>query len=143
MPPRPPLLKTIGNESRLRILLALAKHMSESLTVYKIAKFSGLERKVIRVHLRKLLEAELVRAKSYGPILLYSLNSESTPVQRLMELFNDARLFAEAPTPLLYCNYPRQNRMQSVSSLTKSTGSPETRLCASDWTTERPQAVSS
>lgn len=102
MPPRPPLLKLIGNESRLRILLALAKHLGDSLTVYKISKFSGLERKVIRTHLRKLVEAELVQAKSYGPIFLYSLNRESTPVRHLMELFNDSRLLAEASTPLIY-----------------------------------------
>ena len=101
MPPRPPILTIIGNESRLRILLALAKHLSDSLTVYKIAKFSGLERKVIRPHLRKLVEAELVQAKMYGPISVYSLNKESTPVQRLMDLFDDSRLLAEAPAPLI------------------------------------------
>jgi DNA-binding transcriptional ArsR family regulator len=103
MPPRPPLLTIIGNESRLRILLALAKHVDESLTVYKIAKFSGLERKVIKVHLRKLVDAQLIQAKSYGPIFLYSLNRESTPIQRLMELFKDSKLIYEVPTPLLYC----------------------------------------
>jgi len=101
MPPRPPILTIIGNESRLRILLALAKHLTDSLTVYKIAKFSGLERKVIRPHLRKLVEAELVHAKTYGPIFVYSLNTESTPVQRLMDLFNDSRLLGEAPAPLI------------------------------------------
>ena len=101
MPPRPPILTIIGNESRLRIILALAKHLSDSLTVYKIAKFSGLERKVIRPHLRKLVEAELVHAKMYGPIFVYSLNKESTPVQRLMDLFDDSRLLAEAPAPLI------------------------------------------
>ena len=101
MPPRPPILTIIGNESRLRILLALAKHVSDSLSVYKIAKFSGLERKVIRPHLRKLVEAELVQAKMYGPISVYSLNKESTPVQRLMDLFNDSRLLGEAPAPLI------------------------------------------
>ena len=101
MPPRPPILTIIGNESRLRILLALAKHVSDSLSVYKIAKFSGLERKVIRPHLRKLVEAELVQAKMYGPIFVYSLNKESTPVQRLMDLFNDSKLLGEAPAPLI------------------------------------------
>jgi len=101
MSPRPTLLKIIGNESRLRILLALAKHLSDSLTVYKIAKFSGLERKVIRPHLRKLVEAELVQAKMYGPVFVYSLNKESMPVQRLMELFDDSRLLVQAPAPLI------------------------------------------
>jgi len=102
MPPRPPLLTIIGNESRLRILLALAKHVGESLSVYKISKFSGLERKVIRVHLRKLVAAELVQAKAYGPIFLYSLNRQSIPVQRLMDLFDSSRLLGEVSTPMLY-----------------------------------------
>jgi DNA-binding transcriptional ArsR family regulator len=107
MPPRPPLLTIIGNESRLRILLALAKHLGDPLSVYKISKFSGLERKVIRAHLRKLVDAELVRAKAYGPIFLYSLNRESVPVQRLMDLFNDARLLGDVSTPLLtIASYP-------------------------------------
>lgn len=107
MPPRPPLLAIIGNETRLRILLALGKHVGDPLTVYKISKFSGLERKVIKAHLRKLIDAELVRAKALGPVFLYSLNRESVPVQRLMDLFNDARLFGEVSTPLLYlASYP-------------------------------------
>jgi DNA-binding transcriptional ArsR family regulator len=101
MPPRPPLLTIIGNESRLRILLALAKHLGDPLSVYKIAKFSGLERKVIRPHLRKLVEAELVQAKAYGPIFVYRLNRESMPVQRLMDLFNDSRMLGETPVPLI------------------------------------------
>ncbi len=101
MPPRPPLLTIIGNESRLRILLALAKHVGDPLSVYKIAKFSGLERKVIRPHLRKLVESELVQAKAYGPIFVYRLNRESMPVQRLLDLFNESRMLGEAPVPLI------------------------------------------
>ena len=101
MPPRPPILTIIGNESRLRILLALAKHLGDAMSVYKIAKFSGLERKVIRPHLRKLVEAELVETTTYGPISVYRLNRESTPVQRLLDLFNDSRLLGEASTPLI------------------------------------------
>ena len=101
MPQRPPLLTIIGNESRLRIILALAKHLGDPLSVYKIAKFSGLERKVIRPHLRKLVDAELVQAKSYGPIFVYRLNKESIPIQRLMDLFSDSRMLGEASAPLI------------------------------------------
>ncbi len=101
MPPRPPLLTIIGNESRLRIILALAKHVGDPLSVYKIAKFSGLERKAIRPHLRKLVEAELIQAKAYGPIFVYRLNRESMPVQRLLDLFNESRMLGEAPVPLI------------------------------------------
>lgn len=128
MPPRPPLLTIIGNESRLRILLALAKHTDESLTVYKIAKFSGLERKVIRAHLRKLVESELVQAKAYGPICLYSLNKESTPVQRLMDLFKDSRLL-EASMPLLYHNPPHKTP-RLIGSSTMPAAFPVTRQFA-------------
>jgi len=126
MPPRPPLLTIIGNESRLRILLALAKHLDESLTVYKISKFSGLERKVIKAHLRKLLDAELIQAKSYGPVFLYSLNNESTPIQRLMELFKDTRLLSEAPMPLLSYGSRPWKRPRLIGSSTMPVRFPET-----------------
>ena len=126
MPPRPLLLTIIGNESRLRILLALAKHLDESLTVYKISKFSGLERKVIKAHLRKLLDAELIQAKSYGPIFLYSLNRESTPVQRLMELFKDSRLLGEALMPVLCYGSRSQKRARLIGSSTMPAAFPET-----------------
>lgn len=100
MPHRPTLLKALGNEARLRILLALAKYRDEALTIYKIAKFSGLDRKIIKTHLSKLLQANLVTTKSYGPIYLYSLNNESPQIQRLVDLFNEASLLNQGPTPL-------------------------------------------
>jgi len=90
-------LKTLGSEARLRILLVLARNRGEDLTIYKIAKFSGLDRKVIRKHLGKLLAANLIRTKNYGPISVYSINSDSGPVQRVIDLFNEARLLAQVP----------------------------------------------
>ena len=101
MPLRPTLLKTLGSEARLRILLVLARNRGEDLTIYKIAKFSGLDRKVIRKHLGKLLAANLVSMKSYGPISVYRINSDNSFVQRIIDLFNEARLLApQAPVPL-------------------------------------------
>ena len=70
------------------------------MTVYKIAKFSGLDRKVIRKHLGKLVVANLVHMKSYGPISVYSINSDNGPVQRVIDLFNEARLLAQIPVQL-------------------------------------------
>lgn len=67
------------------------------MTIYKIAKFSGLDRKVIRKHLGKLVEADLVHIKSYGPISVYSINSDNGPVRRIIDLFNEARLLAQVP----------------------------------------------
>ena len=100
MPLRPLLLKTLGSEARLRILLVLARNRGEDLTIYKIAKFSGLDRKVIRKHLGKLVTMNLVHMKSYGPISVYSINSDSGPVQRVVDLFNEARLLAQVPVQL-------------------------------------------
>ncbi len=97
MPLRPQLLKTLGSEARLRILLVLARNRGEELTIYKIAKFSGLDRKIIRKHLGKLIEANLVHIKNYGPICVYAINSDNAPVQRLIDLFNETRLLAQAP----------------------------------------------
>ncbi len=100
MPLRPLLLKTLGSEARLRILLVLARNRGEDLTIYKIAKFSGLDRKVIRKHLGKLVTTNLVHMKSYGPISMYSINSDSAPVQRVIDLFNEARLLAQVPVQM-------------------------------------------
>lgn len=100
MPLRPALLKALGNEARLRILLVLARNRGEDLTIYKIAKFSGLDRKVIRKHLGKLLATDLVHMKNYGPICVYSINSDNGPVQRIIDLFNEARLLAQVPVQL-------------------------------------------
>jgi len=97
MPLRPVLLKTLGSEARLRILLVLARNRGEDLTIYKIAKFSGLDRKIIRKHLGKLVEANLVHMKNYGLISVYNINSENGPVQRIIDLFNEARLLAQVP----------------------------------------------
>ena len=100
MPLRPLLLKTLGSEARLRILLVLARNRAEDLTIYKIAKFSGLDRKIIRKHLGKLIAANLVHMKSYGPIYVYGINGDSGPVQRVVDLFNEARLLAQVPVQL-------------------------------------------
>jgi DNA-binding transcriptional ArsR family regulator len=100
MPFRPLLLKVLGSEARLRILLVLARNRGEDLTIYKIAKFSGLDRKVIRKHLSQLLAANLIHMKNYGPVCVYSINSDNAPVQRIIDLFNEARLMAQVPVQL-------------------------------------------
>ena len=102
MPLKPLLLKTLGSEARLRILLVLARNRGEDLTIYKIAKFSGLDRKIIRKHLGKLVEANLVHMKAYGPISVYGINGESGPVQRIIDLFNEARLLAQVPLATMH-----------------------------------------
>lgn len=81
-------------------MLVLARNRGEDLTIYKIAKFSGLDRKVIRKHLGKLVGSNLVHMKSYGPISVYSINSDNGPVQRVIDLFNEARLLAQVPIQL-------------------------------------------
>jgi|YelNatPaOPRAMG01_1025707.scaffolds.fasta_scaffold77320_1 DNA-binding transcriptional ArsR family regulator len=84
------VLGLVGNPSRLRILLALARHREE-LSVYKIAKFSGLGRASITKHLPLLAEGGLVRKRAYGRISLYSL-SESPLTRGLMAFFREAGL---------------------------------------------------
>ena len=117
MPFRPLLLKVLGSEARLRILLVLARNRGEDLTIYKIAKFSGLDRKVIRKHLSQLLAANLIRMKNYGPVCVYNINSDNAPVQRIIDLFNEARLMAQVPVQLHWYDIRAWNRFfQSLSS---------------------------
>jgi hypothetical protein len=82
--------------------LVLARNRGEDLTIYKVAKFSGLDRKIIRKHLGKLVEADLVHMKSYGPVFVYSINSDSGPVNRIIDLFNEARLLAQVPLATMH-----------------------------------------
>ena len=84
------VLGLVGNPSRLRIILTLARHREE-LSVYKIAKFSGLGRASITKHLPLLAEGGLVRRRAYGRISLYSL-SESPLTRGLMAFFKEAGL---------------------------------------------------
>ncbi len=80
----------LGNPCRLRILLALARHREE-LSVYKIAKFSGLGRASVTKHLPMLVERGLVRKRAYGRISLYSL-LEGPLTKGLLALFKEAGL---------------------------------------------------
>jgi DNA-binding transcriptional ArsR family regulator len=86
------LLKALGNESRLRILLTLASRKGEELTVYKIAKFGRMKEDVVRKNLLQLIEARLVERRIYGYISLYKLNEENLIVQKLLDFFTESRL---------------------------------------------------
>jgi len=120
MPFRPLLLKVLGSEARLRILLVLARNRGEDLTIYKIAKFSGLDRKVIRKHLSQLLGANLIHMKNYGPVCVYSINSDNAPVQRIIDLFNEARLMAQVPVQLHWYDIRAWEHSQRNSPWTES-----------------------
>lgn len=97
MPVRPLLLKALGSEARLRILLTLAKYTPEELTIYKIAKFSGLDRKAIKRHVHKLVEADLVKRANYGALFVFKLNDENPHARKVVDLFNEARLLVKGP----------------------------------------------
>jgi DNA-binding transcriptional ArsR family regulator len=84
------VLGLMGNPCRLRILLTLARHREE-LSVYKIAKFSGLGRASITKHLPMLVERGLVGRRVYGRISLYSL-SEGPLTRGLVAFFREAGL---------------------------------------------------
>ena len=86
----------------MRILLALVRYgRSEALTVYRIAKVSGLERKVILSHLRVLVDAGLVQTKMYGPTYACRLNWDHAVVSSLVELFRQAKLLNVDPSSAL------------------------------------------
>ncbi|MEM2225804.1 MAG: helix-turn-helix domain-containing protein [Candidatus Bathyarchaeia archaeon] len=82
------ILGLLGNPCRLKILLALARHREE-LSVYKIAKFSGLGRASVTRHLPMLVERGLVRRRTYGRISLYSL-PDGPLTKGLLALFREA-----------------------------------------------------
>ena len=50
----------------------------------------------------KLVAANLVAMKAYGPIFMYSINSDNGAVQRIIDLFNEARLLVQTPISTLH-----------------------------------------
>jgi DNA-binding transcriptional ArsR family regulator len=86
------LLHVLGSEGRLRILLALAQTVERSSSIYMLARRTGMDRRIIRKHVRVLLDAKLVQAKTLGVITAYAVNPTSRPAQKLIELFKEARL---------------------------------------------------
>ena len=82
---------TIGNSSRLRILLALWKSGQE-LRVYRVCCSTGLGRSSARRHLNNLVESGLVTKNVYGEIVLYSLNKVNPRLKALVKFFDEAKL---------------------------------------------------
>jgi len=85
------LIETIGDSSRLKILLALWKSGQE-LRVYKICRFTGLGRSSVRRHLNNLVESGLVSKRIYGEIALYSINNDNPKANALVNFFREAGL---------------------------------------------------
>jgi DNA-binding transcriptional ArsR family regulator len=98
---RPQILKVLGSESRLRILLALAKHVYAPypvwLTVYQLAKETGLDRKVVRLHLPTLVSNQLVLTNHIEAYARYALNMGEGIPQDLVKLFDNAGLMDKQP----------------------------------------------
>lgn len=86
------LAEALGHQCRIRILVTLGRHRDEELSLYKIARYSGIERKIVQRHIPVLVRNGLVRKKTYGSISLYKMNYESQIVQRIMDLFSSARM---------------------------------------------------
>jgi len=81
------LLEALSGKTRLKIIITLAKSKEKELTLYKLAKFSGIKRESIRKNISILLETGLVIKKEYGAIKLYSLNKDNPIVKNLIEFF--------------------------------------------------------
>jgi len=67
-------LHAIGNESRLRILMALKQDSQQ--TIYRLCHTTGLDRKVIRKHLPQLTEASLVTVNQQRRVIHHGLNGD-------------------------------------------------------------------
>ncbi|MEM2897300.1 MAG: hypothetical protein QXG01_07020 [Candidatus Bathyarchaeia archaeon] len=85
-------LEALGGKTRLRIIITLANSREKELTLYKLAKFSGIKKDSIRKNMPILLETGLVIRKEYGAVKLYSLNRDSPIVKNLIEFFIKTRL---------------------------------------------------
>lgn len=84
-------IDTVGDPSRLKILLALWKSDQE-LRIYKICQFTGLGRSSVRRHLNNLVESGLVTRKIYEQIVLYSISKGNPKANALASFFKEAKL---------------------------------------------------
>ncbi|MEM3506420.1 MAG: winged helix-turn-helix domain-containing protein [Candidatus Bathyarchaeia archaeon] len=85
-------LEVLGGKTRLKILITLARSKEKNLTLYKLAKFSGVKKDSIRKNIQILIENGLVIKKEYGAVKLYSLNKENPIVESLIEFFSKTKL---------------------------------------------------
>lgn len=70
------LFKTLGDESRCTMLMALGK--SSELCVCDLSEITGLSMPTASHHLRKLREQGLVRARREGKLVFYRLVDDDT-----------------------------------------------------------------
>lgn len=70
------LFKTLGDESRCTMLMALGK--SSELCVCDLSEITNLSMPTVSHHLRKLREQGLVRARREGKLMFYRLVDEDT-----------------------------------------------------------------
>ena len=70
------LFKTLGEESRCTMLMALGK--SSELCVCDLSEITNLSMPTVSHHLRKLREQGLVRARREGKLMFYRLVDEDT-----------------------------------------------------------------
>ena len=70
------LFKTLGDESRCTMLMALSK--SSELCVCDLSEITGLSMPTVSHHLRKLREQSLVRTRREGKLVFYRLVDEDT-----------------------------------------------------------------
>ena len=70
------LFKTLGDESRCTMLMALGK--SSELCVCDLSEITGLSMPTVSHHLRKLKEQGLVRPRREGKLVFYRLVDEDT-----------------------------------------------------------------
>lgn len=96
---RPELFELLGNETRLRILLALA--MEKDVTIYRMSTMTFIQRKVLVKHVGMLEKAGLVlveKAPNHGSVCRRcTLNMENRTVTALTEFFVSTGLIPEAP----------------------------------------------
>jgi len=96
---RPELFELLGNETRLRILLALA--MEKDLTIYRLSTLTFIDRKVLVKHVGMLEKAGLMnvnRFPSHGVLCRWcALNMKNQTVKALTIFFANTGLISDPP----------------------------------------------
>ena len=86
------MLKVLGNEVRLRLLLALCLE-ARPCTLYRLLKITGLDRRWARKNMKDLESAGLVKAESHGISVTYMFDpKKKEETEALINLFHAFKL---------------------------------------------------
>ena len=78
------LEEMFSSRGRVKVVRAIVVH--GALNVNRICKITGLHHRIVRSHLKSLIESGIVSEERFGRVKIYSLNNSNPKVKRIVRL---------------------------------------------------------